>query len=68
MRVVTGDTKVVQRGKLDAADRLVFDLDGTLAETAPDIMRVLNLILERETLPPLPPRRRPRLAGVGRRR
>jgi phosphoglycolate phosphatase len=27
---------------------VVFDLDGTLAETAPDIMRTLNVILVRE--------------------
>ena len=33
---------------------VVFDLDGTLAETAPDIMRVLNVILVREGLPALP--------------
>ena len=29
---------------------IVFDLDGTLAETAPDIFAVLNIILEREGL------------------
>ena len=44
---------------------VVFDLDGTLAETAPDIMRVLNLILERETLPPLPVGKARELVGAG---
>ncbi len=27
---------------------LVFDLDGTLAETAPDLVSTLNLLLTRE--------------------
>jgi phosphoglycolate phosphatase len=30
---------------------LVFDLDGTLVDTAPDLIATLNLILEREGLP-----------------
>lgn len=33
---------------------LVFDLDGTLAETAPDLVATLNMILNREGLRPLP--------------
>lgn len=33
---------------------LVFDLDGTLAETAPDLVSTLNMILEREGLRPVP--------------
>lgn len=44
---------------------VVFDLDGTLAETAPDIMRVLNVILEREGLTPLPLNRARELVGAG---
>jgi phosphoglycolate phosphatase len=44
---------------------VVFDLDGTLAETAPDIMRVLNVILARETLPGLPLERARELVGAG---
>ncbi len=44
---------------------VVFDLDGTLAETAPDIMRVLNVILERETLAALPLERARELVGAG---
>lgn len=33
---------------------LVFDLDGTLAETAPDLVGTLNMILNREGLRPVP--------------
>jgi phosphoglycolate phosphatase len=44
---------------------VVFDLDGTLAETAPDIMRVLNVILVREGLEALPLNRARELVGAG---
>ncbi|MBV9243375.1 MAG: phosphoglycolate phosphatase, partial [Methylobacteriaceae bacterium] len=37
-----------------AAPLLVFDLDGTLADTAGDLIGTLNIILEREGIPPLP--------------
>lgn len=37
-----------------ASPLLVFDLDGTLAETAPDLVATLNLLLTREGFPPLP--------------
>ena len=33
---------------------VVFDLDGTLVETAPDLINALNVILAREGLPPVP--------------
>ena len=33
---------------------ILFDLDGTLADTAPDLGRALNLQRERHGLPPLP--------------
>jgi len=33
---------------------LVFDLDGTLVDTAPDLIDTLNLIFKREGLPPVP--------------
>lgn len=33
---------------------VVFDLDGTLIDTAPDLVDTLNLILGREGLPPIP--------------
>jgi phosphoglycolate phosphatase len=32
---------------------IAFDLDGTLIDTAPDLISTLNLILEREGLPPV---------------
>lgn len=33
---------------------LVFDLDGTLVDTAPDLVRALNAVLEMEGLEPIP--------------
>src|ERR1700743_2668546 len=33
---------------------VVFDLDGTLVDTAPDLISALNVILAREGLPPVP--------------
>ena len=33
---------------------VVFDLDGTLVDTAPDLVDTLNIILARESLPPVP--------------
>lgn len=33
---------------------IVFDLDGTLIDTAPDLIHTLNLILAQEGLPPVP--------------
>jgi phosphoglycolate phosphatase len=33
---------------------LVFDLDGTLVDTAPDLIDTLNVVFEREHLPPVP--------------
>ncbi|CAN1511844.1 Gph Predicted phosphatases [Rhabdaerophilaceae bacterium] len=44
---------------------LVFDLDGTLAETAPDIMGTLNILLGREGLAPLPLEKARELVGAG---
>jgi phosphoglycolate phosphatase len=44
---------------------LVFDLDGTLAETAPDIMATLNHLLETEGLAPLPLSAARSLVGAG---
>ena len=32
---------------------IVFDLDGTLIDTAPDLISTLNLILGQEGLPPV---------------
>jgi phosphoglycolate phosphatase len=37
-----------------SAPTIVFDLDGTLVDTAPDLVDTLNVILSREGLPPVP--------------
>jgi phosphoglycolate phosphatase len=44
---------------------IVFDLDGTLAETAPDIIATLNLILVKEGLHPVPVSKARDLVGAG---
>lgn len=44
---------------------LVFDLDGTLAETAGDLMGTLNVILEREGLEPVPLENARTMLGAG---
>lgn len=44
---------------------IVFDLDGTLAETAPDIMATLNHLLAGEGLAPLPLASARELVGAG---
>lgn len=43
----------------------VFDLDGTLADTAADLISTLNIILSRENLPPLPLHGAKELIGAG---
>jgi len=37
-----------------AAPTIVFDLDGTLVDTAPDLIDTLNVIFVREGIPPVP--------------
>ncbi len=44
---------------------IVFDLDGTLADTAPDLMATLNLLLESEGLPTLPTEKANAMIGAG---
>ncbi|MGL4634728.1 MAG: phosphoglycolate phosphatase [Beijerinckiaceae bacterium] len=44
---------------------VVFDLDGTLAETAPDLVATLNVILAREDMEPLPFEKARDLIGAG---
>jgi phosphoglycolate phosphatase len=39
---------------MTSARTIVFDLDGTLVDTAPDLINALNFILAREGLPPVP--------------
>jgi phosphoglycolate phosphatase len=44
---------------------LVFDLDGTLADTAGDLVKTLNQILAREALPPVPVAQGRQWVGAG---
>src|SRR3954469_25473792 len=47
---------------------IVFDLDGTLVDTAPDLINALNFILEREGLPAVPMKSARNLIGAGARK
>ncbi|MET0443542.1 MAG: HAD family hydrolase [Pseudorhodoplanes sp.] len=47
---------------------IVFDLDGTLVDTAPDLISALNWVLEREGLPPVPLATARTMIGQGARR
>jgi phosphoglycolate phosphatase len=47
---------------------IVFDLDGTLVDTAPDLISTLNLVLAAEGLPPVPYDHARRMIGGGSRR
>src|SRR5262249_8247597 len=47
---------------------IVFDLDGTLVDTAPDLINALNFVLGREGLPPVPLQSARNMIGAGARR
>ncbi|WP_454629882.1 phosphoglycolate phosphatase [Bradyrhizobium cenepequi] len=47
---------------------VVFDLDGTLVDTAPDLICALNYVLDREGLPPVPLQSARTMIGAGARR
>jgi len=47
---------------------IIFDLDGTLVDTAPDLVDALNIILGREELPPVAYEQARTLVGFGARR
>jgi len=49
----------------ERAPAYVFDLDGTLVDTAPDLLATLNIILEREGRDPIEPQLLRRLVGRG---
>jgi phosphoglycolate phosphatase len=51
-----------------AALTVVFDLDGTLVDTAPDLIDTLNLVLAREGLPPVDYAKARNMIGGGARR
>ena len=47
---------------------IVFDLDGTLVDTAPDLIAALNYVLAREGMPPVPLARARNMIGAGARK
>src|ERR1700704_3177224 len=47
---------------------IVFDLDGTLVDTAPDLINALNYVLDREGMPPVPLHAARNMIGAGARR
>jgi phosphoglycolate phosphatase len=47
---------------------VVFDLDGTLVDTAPDLIKALNFVLDREGLPPVPLHSARNMIGAGARK
>ena len=53
---------------MSAARIIVFDLDGTLVDTAPDLINALNFVLEREGMPPVPLKSARTMIGMGARR
>jgi phosphoglycolate phosphatase len=50
------------------APTIVFDLDGTLVDTAPDLISALNFVLDREGLPPVPLHAARNMIGAGARK
>ena len=53
---------------MTSAPTLVFDLDGTLVDTAPDLINALNFVLGREGLPPVPLQSARNMIGAGARK
>src|SRR5215470_7952752 len=51
-----------------SAPTIAFDLDGTLVDTAPDLINALNHILHREGLPPVPLQSARNMIGAGARK
>lgn len=53
---------------MTSARIVVFDLDGTLVDTAPDLINALNFVLDREGLPPVPMHAARMMIGAGARK
>ena len=53
---------------MTSAHTVVFDLDGTLVDTAPDLINALNFVLGREGLPPVPLASARNMIGAGARK
>jgi phosphoglycolate phosphatase len=51
-----------------SAPTIVFDLDGTLVDTAPDLINALNFVLDREGLPAVPLHAARNMIGAGARK
>ena len=51
-----------------SARTLVFDLDGTLVDTAPDLISALNFVLDREGMAPVPLAKARNMIGAGARK
>jgi|SRR5665213_3300469 len=53
---------------MTSARTIVFDLDGTLVDTAPDLISALNFVLDREGLPAVPLQSARNMIGAGARK
>src|SRR3984893_11977011 len=53
---------------MNSVRTVVFDLDGTLVDTAPDLITALNFVLDREGMPPIPLASARNMIGAGARR
>ena len=53
---------------MNAPGIVVFDLDGTLVDTAPDLIAALNYVLDREGIAPLPLKAARNMIGAGARK
>src|SRR6201995_2032271 len=53
---------------MNSVRTVVFDLDGTLVDTAPDLITALNFVLDREGMPPIPLASARTMIGAGARR
>ncbi|WP_213737786.1 HAD-IA family hydrolase [Bradyrhizobium sp. dw_411] len=53
---------------MTSARTVIFDLDGTLVDTAPDLINALNYILAREGMPPVPLQSARTMIGAGARK
>src|SRR6202041_2692450 len=64
-RLILAPASPIDGAMSKPAPVLVFDLDGTLAETVGDLIGTLNVILAREGLAPLPLASARNLLGAG---
>ena len=53
---------------MNPSPTVVFDLDGTLVDTAPDLINALNFVLSREGLPAVPLQSARNMIGAGARK